>query len=174
MLWRYILQIWLLVAGILCLHDSVLILEMYSVILQNQTHLHIKHALNVSGNRVKLVNTIFKSSSILGIILSFINNNMGAMFLANSTLNIGRSTSITFVKNQIHPGMYLNFSTLNVQSNVHMMFINNSRSSFIMKSSVLNIMKMTNITFISNSNASNEGVTMNMEGCTMNTDGDLF
>ena len=63
---------------------SVLILEMSSVILQNQTRVHIKHALNVSCNRVKLVNTIFKSSSISGI-LSIINN-VGAMFLANSHL----------------------------------------------------------------------------------------
>ena len=145
---------------------------MSSVILQNQTHVHIKHALNVSCNRVKLVNTIFKSSSISGI-LSFINN-VGAMFLANSTLNIGKNTSITFIKNRIHPGMYLNFSTLNVESNVHMTFINNSRSSFLMKFSVLIIMKSTNLTFIRNTNTSDEGVAMYMEGCTMNTDGDLF
>ena len=152
--------------------SSVLIIEMCSVILQNQTHVHIKHALNVSGNKVKLVNTRFKNSSISGI-LSFINN-VGAMFLAHSTLNIGKNTSITFVKNRIHPGMYLNFSTLNVESNVHMTFINNSRSSFLMRFSVLNIMKKTTITFISNLNPSDEGVAMYMEGCTVNTEGDLF
>ena len=150
---------------------SILILEMSSVVLQNQTHVLVKHASNISGNRVKLVNTIFKNSSISGE-LSFINN-VGAMFLAHSTLKVRKNTSITFVKNQIHPGMYLNHSTLIVESNVHMTFTNNSRSSFMMKFSIFNLMKITNIIFISNSNASEEGVAMNIEESTINTEGDL-
>ena len=82
----------------------VLILEMLSVILQNQTRVYIEHA-SKSGNWVKLENTVFNNSFILGVLSFF--KNVGAMFLANSTVNIGKNTSITFVKNQIHPSIYL-------------------------------------------------------------------
>ena len=77
--------------------SSVLILEMSSVILQNQTHVYIKHASTVNCNWVKLAHTIFKRSLISGV-LSFINNDVGAMILINSSVNIGQNTSITFIK----------------------------------------------------------------------------
>ena len=151
---------------------SVLIVEMSSAVMQNKTRMHITHASNVSGNKIKLVNTIFRSSSISGI-FSFINNK-GAMFLANSTLNIGQNTRITFVKCQIHPGIYLNYSTLNVEGNVDIAFINNSRSSLMMKFSSLNIMRMINISFIRNSNTSEEGIAVNVEHSTMTTEDNCF
>ena len=97
------------------------------------------------------------------------------MFLANSTVNIGKNTSITFVENQIHPSIYLNYSILNIESNVHIMFINNYRCGLMMKFSTIKIMKKTNITFISNSNESMEGVAINVENSiNMNIEGDLF
>ena len=96
------------------------------------------------------------------------------MFLANSTLNIGQNTSITFVKCQIHPAIYLNYSTLNVEGNVNIAFINNSRSSLMMKFSSLNIMRMINISFIRNSNTSEEGIAVNVEHSTMTTEGNWF
>ena len=153
--------------------SSVLILEMSSVILQNQTHVYIKHASTVNGNWVKLVHTIFKRSLISGV-LSFINNDVGAMILINSSVNIGQNTSITFIKNQLHPSIYLNHSTLNVESNVHITFINNLRSALMMKFSILNVMKNTQISFIGNSNPSEEGIAINVETSIMNTEGDLF
>jgi predicted outer membrane repeat protein len=152
---------------------SYLILEMSSVILQNQTRVYIEHASNISGNRVKLVNTVFKNYSSISGTLSFINNE-GAMFLANSTLNIDKNTSITFVKNRIHPSIYLNYSTLNIESNVYITFIKNLRCALMMKFSSLNIMKNTNISFISNSNASDEGIAINIERSIMDTEGDFF
>ena len=123
--------------------SSALILEMFSVTLQNQTCVYIEHASKRSGNRVKLENTVFNNSFILGVLSFF--KNAGAMFLANSTVTIGKNTSITFVKNQIHPSIYLHYSTLNIESNVHIMFINNYRCALMLKSSTLNIMKKTNI-----------------------------
>ena len=152
--------------------SSVLILEISSVILQNQTCVYIEHTSSVSGKWVKLVNTIFNNSSVSGKLSFF--KNAGAMFLANSTVNIGKNTNITFVKNQIHPSIYLNYSTLNVESNVHITFSKNLRCALMMKFSTLNIMKNTNITFNSNSNANDEGIAMNVEHSIMNTEGDLF
>ena len=152
--------------------SSALILEMFSVILQNQTRVYIEHASNISGNWVKLENTVFNNSSVSGVLSFF--QNRGAMFLAKSTVNIGKNASLSFVKNQIHPSIYLNYSTLNIESNVHIMFVNNSRSALMMKFSTLNIMEKTNITFNSNSNPSEEGIAINVEESIMNTEGDLF
>ena len=152
--------------------STVLILEMSSVTLQNQTHVYIEHALNISGNWIELVNTVFSNSSISGVLSFF--KNVGAMFLANSTINIGKNTNITFVNNQIHPSIYLKYSTLNVESNVCIMFMKNLRCALMMKFSLLNIMKETKIIFISNSNTSDEGIAINVERSTMSTEGDLF
>ena len=156
----------------LCSSPLRLILEMFSVILQNQTRVYIEHASNTSGNWVKLENTVFNNSFILGVLSFF--KNAGAIFLAHSTVNIGKNTNISFVKNQIHPSIYLNYSTLNIESNVHIMFINNLRCALMMKFSKLNIMKKTSITFNSNSNASDEGIAINVEHSIMNIEGDLF
>ena len=152
--------------------SSVLILEMSSVILQNQTCVYIEHASSVSGNWVKFVNTVFDNSSISGILSFF--KNAGAMFLAKSTVNIGKYSNVTFVNNQIHPSIYLNYSTLNVESNVHITFTKNLRCALMMKFSSLNIMKDTNVIFINNSNIRDEGIAINVERSTMSTEGDLF
>ena len=68
-----------------------LVFQMVSVLAENQTHIFIQHATNSSGNKIKLVNTFFRNSSLSGR-LSFINSkwNTEAMSLISSTLNIGK------------------------------------------------------------------------------------
>ena len=67
-----------------------LVLEIVSVLAENQTHIFIRHAKNSSGNKIELVNFVFRNSSLSGR-LSFIKNewNTEAMSLISSTLNIG-------------------------------------------------------------------------------------
>ena len=48
-----------------------LVLEMVSVLAVNQTHIFIRHTTNSSGNKIELVNSVFRNSSLSGR-LSFI------------------------------------------------------------------------------------------------------
>ena len=67
--------------------------------------------------------------------------------------------------------LYLNSSTLTIESNVHMAFVSNSRA-IKMFDSTLNVMTDTNMIFIGNSNI-NQGAAMLIECSTMNVEGDL-
>ena len=54
-----------------------LVLEMMSVLAENQTHIFIRHATNSSGNKIELVNSVFRNSSLSGR-LSFIKSDWNA------------------------------------------------------------------------------------------------
>ena len=151
-----------------------LVFQMLSVSAENQTHFFIEHATNSSGNKIKLVNSVFRSSSLSGK-LSFTKSewNAEAMSLTSSTLNIGNNTNITFMHNRVqYAVLFLNSSKLNVESNVHMAFVSNSRAMAIF-GSTLNVMTDTNMTFISNSKVDDEGVAMFVVHSTLNVEGDL-
>ena len=77
-----------------------LVLEMVSVLAENQTHIFIRHAKNSSRNKIELVNSVFRNSSLSGR-LSFIKSesNTEAMSLISSTLNIGKNTNVSFMYN---------------------------------------------------------------------------
>ena len=151
-----------------------LVFQILSVLAENQTHIFIKHGTNSSQNKLKLVNSVFNNSSLAGR-LSFIESesNTDAMSLTSSTLNIGRNTNITFMKNLVRgAALYLNSSTLTIESNVHMapnfqistfnirncariIFFNNlarrQAGGIRLKNSVLNAEDNANIAFITNS-----------------------
>lgn len=147
---------------------------MLSVLADNQTHIFIKHAKNSSSNKIRLVNSVFRNSTLFGA-LSFIKSewNVEAMNLTSSTLNIGKNSNITFTQNQVHSAvLFLNLSTLNVESNVHMAFVSNSRAMAIF-CSTLNVMTDTTMKFISNSKLDDEGVAMFVVNSTLNIESDL-
>ena len=151
-----------------------LVLEMLSVMAENQTQIFIEHATNSSGNKIKLVKSVFRNSSLSGR-LSFINSewNAEAMSLTSSTLIIGKNTNISFMLNQVQTAvLFLSSSILTVESNVHMTFFSNSRAMAIFDST-LNIVTDTNIIFISNSKIDDEGAAMFVVRSKMNIEGDL-
>ena len=151
-----------------------LVLEMLSVLAENQTHIFIEHATNSSGNKIKLVNSVFNNSSLSGR-LSFIRSdwNTEAMNLTSSTLNIGKNTNINFMHNLVRrAALYLNLSILNIESNVQMTFFSNSRAMKVFHS-IMNVMADTNIFFIGNSKTGDEGAAMFVVNTTVNIEGDL-
>jgi hypothetical protein len=154
-----------------------LVFQILSVLAENQTHIFIKHATNSSGNKITLVNSIFRNSSLSGR-LSFIKSewNAEAMSLTSSTLNIGKNTNISFMVNQVQMAvLFLNSSTLTAESNVHMAFVSNSRAIMAICGSVLNFVADTSMIFISNSKieSDDEGAGMSVLDSTMNIEGDL-
>ena len=66
----------------------------------------------------------------------------------------------------------LNSSMLNIESNVHMTFVSNSRAMKVFDS-IMNAMAGTNIFFISNSKTGDEGAAMFVLRTTVNIEGDL-
>ena len=151
-----------------------LVFQMLSVLAENQTHIFIEHATNSSGNKIKLVNSVFNHSWLSGR-LSFIRSdwNAEAMNLTSSALNIGKNTNISFMHNLVQrAALYLNLSTLNVDCNVHMTFVSNSRAMIVFDS-ILNIMAGTSIFFIGNSKTDDEGAAMFVVRSTVNIEGDL-
>ena len=167
-----ILQHW----NIMSPSPPFLVFWMLSVLAENQTHFFIEHATNSSGNKIKLVNSIFRNSSLTGTLL-FINNewNAEAMSLTSSTLNIGKNTDISFIDNRVQTAvLFLNSSTLTVESNVHMTFFSNSRAMAIFDST-LNVTADTNMIFFSNSKIDNqdEGAAMFVVRSKINIEGDL-
>ena len=167
-----ILQHW----NIMSPSPPFLVFWMLSVLAENQTHFFIEHATNSSGNKIKLVNSIFRNSSLTGTLL-FINNewNAEAMSLTSSTLNIGKNTDISFINNRVQTAvLFLNLSTLTVESNVHMTFFSTSRAMAIFDST-LNVAADTNMIFFINSKIDNqdEGAAMFVVRSKMNVEGDL-
>jgi hypothetical protein len=81
-----------------------LVFQMLSVLAENQTLIFIEHGANSSGNKIKLVNSIFKNSSLSGR-LSFIKSkwNVEAMSFTSSihVLNIGKNTNIIFMHSRV-------------------------------------------------------------------------
>jgi hypothetical protein len=79
-----------------------LVFQMLEVLVENQSHIFIEHAANSTGNKIQLVNSIFKNSWLLGR-LSFIKSewNAEAMSLTLSTLNLGKNTNISFMRNLV-------------------------------------------------------------------------
>jgi hypothetical protein len=101
-----------------------LVFQMLSVLAENQTHIFIEHAMNLSRNKIILVNSDFRNSSLSGK-LSFIKSesNADAMSLTSSTLNIGKNTNVSFLHNRVRREvLLLNSSTLTIESSVHMAF----------------------------------------------------
>ena len=95
------------------------------------------------------------------------------MNLTSSTLNIGKNTNVNFMHNLVQrAALYLNSSMLNIESNVHMIFISNSRAMKVFDS-ILNVMAGINIFFISNSKTGDEGAAMFVVRTTVNIEGDL-
>jgi predicted outer membrane repeat protein len=152
-----------------------LVFQMLSVLAENQTYIFIEHATNSSGNKIKLVNTIFRNSSLSGR-LSFIKSEWNAeacMSLISSTLKIGKNTNINFMHNLVREAvLFLNSSTLNLESNVHMAFISNSRAMAIF-GSTLNVVADTNMSFIGNLKTGDEGAAMFVVRSTLNIEGGL-
>jgi predicted outer membrane repeat protein len=148
---------------------------MLSVLAENQTHIFIEHATNSSGNKIKLVNSVFRNSSLSGR-LSFIKSewNAEAMSLTSSTLNIGKNTNISFMHNLVRKAvLFLNSSTLNLDRNVHMTFVSNSRALLAIFNSTLNVVADTSLIFIGNSKTGDEGAAMFVVRSTMNIEGNL-
>ena len=152
-----------------------LVFQMHSVLAENQTHIFIEHATNSSGNKIKLMKSVFRNSTLSGRLL-FVNSewNTEAMSLTSSTLIIGKNTNISFMDNQVQMAvLFLNSSTLTVESNVYMTFISNSRALMAINDSTLNVMADTNMIFISNSKIDDEGAAMFVVHSKMNIEGDL-
>ena len=152
-----------------------LVLEMVSVLVENQTHIFIRHATNSSGNKIELVNSVFRNSSLSGR-LSFIKSewNTEAMSLISSTLNIGRNTNISFMHNLVQTAvLFLNSSTLNLESNIYMAFVSNSIAILAIHDSILNIVADTSMIFINNSKIDDQGAAMLVIYSTVNIEGNL-
>ena len=151
-----------------------LVFQMVSVLAENQTHIFIEHATNSSGNNIKLVRSVFRNSSLSGR-LSFINSEWNAepMSLTSSTLIIGKNSNISFMDNQVQIAvLFLSSSMLTVESNVHMTFSSNSRAMAIFDST-LNVMTDMDMIFINNSKIDGEGAAMFVVHSKMNVEGDL-
>ena len=151
-----------------------LVFQMLSVLAENQTHIFIEHAMNSSGNKIKLVNSIFNNSWLSGR-LSFIKSdwNAEAMNLTSSALNIGKNTNISFMHNLVRrAALYLNLSILNIENNVHITFISNSRAMKVFDSTI-NVMADTSMFFIGNSKTGDEGAAMFVVRTTVNIECDL-
>ena len=137
--------------------QSALVFHMLSVVAQNQTDLHIRHARNVSKNSIELYNCTFKNSTLSGMLHfnEFGSHNLwGVMNILSSTISLGRNTAITFNLNKFrYAAMYLNLSTVDIE-NAQMSFINNQRAILTYKST-LNIVQ-SNMTFENNA-ARNSG-----------------
>ena len=147
---------------------------MLSVLAENQTHIFIEHAMNSSGNKIKLVNSVFNKSWLSGRV-SFVKSdwNAEAMNLTSSTLNIGKNTNISFMHNLVRrAALDLNLSILNIENNVHMTFVSNSRAMTVFDS-IMNVMADTNIFFIGNSKTGDEGAAMFVVRTKVNIEGDL-
>ena len=148
----------------------VLVFQMSSVVVQNQTHIHIIHATYAIGNFIGLRNCFFRNSLLSGTL--YLTSNRVAMVLNSSTLNIGSNTKMSFVNNSADGAMALYNSTLNIGSDSNLIFINNSAvlgnagtignntnvnnltyrgGAMTLISSTLNIENDTNVTFINNS-----------------------
>ena len=154
------------------LHPSTaLVVKMSSVIAQNQTHVYIEHARNVSGNFIVFNNCTFRNNSSLSGRLyfsQFVGGTFkgGVMNLLSSALPLGKNTSVTFNHNIMrYAAMYLNSSILDVE-NARMFFFNNQRAIMLYKSK-LNIMK-SNVSFMGNAAIHSGGGAMYIYNSTMN------
>lgn len=151
--------------------STALVFKMSSVIAQNQTHVYIEHARNVSGNFMVFNDCTFKNNSSLSGILHF-SQFVGGIFkggvmnLLSSTLPLGKNTSVIFSNNIMrYAAMYLNLSTLDVE-NAHILFLSNQRAIMLYKST-LNIMK-SNASFVGNAAVHSGGGALYIYNSTMN------
>ena len=151
--------------------STALVIKMSSVTAQNQTHVYIEHARNVSGNFIVFNNCTFKNNSSLSGILyfsQFVGGTFkgGVMNLLSSTLPLGKNTSVTFNHNIMrYAAMYLNSSTLDVE-NACMLFFNNQRAIMLYKST-LNITK-SNVSCTGNTAKHSGGGALYIYNSTMN------
>ena len=119
------------------------------VVAQNQTQVYLRHR-KVQGNFIALNNSVFRNSSLFGI-LYFRQSlyKMGVMNLVSSILTLEKNSQLIFDHNIVQYGaLYLNTSTLNVK-NAQLSFFNN-QIAVLLNRSALNIVK-SNVTFMSNS-----------------------
>jgi predicted outer membrane repeat protein len=148
-----------------------LVINMSSVIAQNQTHMYVEHARNVSGNFIVFTNCTFKNNSSLSGILyfnQFVGGTFkgGAMSLFSSTLSLGRNTSVTFTRNILrYAALHLNSSTLDIEG-ACILFLNNQRGIHLYKSA-LNLMK-SNASFLDNASNHSGGGAIYVYNSTMN------
>ena len=162
-----------------CSSSSALVFVMLSGIAQNSTQINIQHIecaeTYANGNLIILENSLFQNHSSISGTLCFIGKrNELAINMTNSSLFLGKSTTIMLASNHtLHRYIvFLNFSTLDIESFAHITFLGNILC-LEMFDSTLNIMSNASMTFKNNSKMDDEGVAMFAVRSNLTIEGDL-
>ena len=162
-----------------CSSSSALVFVMLSGIAQNNTQINIQHVecaeTYANGNLIILENSLFQNHSSISGTLCFIGKrNELAIHMTNSSLFLGKNTTIMLASNHTFHRyiVFLNFSTLNIESFAHITFLDNILC-LAMFDSTLNIMSNASMTFKNNSKMDDEGVAMFAVRSYLTIEGDL-